>query len=87
MGNELEALKKKNVELEKAKESLVKEIGEVKKDKEKLEKENASLITAQQELKAKIKQLSSTDQPKITSGHKPGSVKYVRQERVKKKTE
>ena len=50
--------------------------------KEELKKENDSLIKTQQELKAKIKEL--TDQPpKITSGHKAGSVKYIRQERTK----
>lgn len=72
MGNEVEKLTKANEKL--------------KKEKTILEKENASLTEAQQELKAKIKEMS-TDQPKITSGHKVGSVKYVRQERVKKKTE
>ena len=70
MGNELEELKKQNV-------SLVKTNSELKN-------ENNSLAETQQGLKAKIKELSE-NKPKITSGHKPGSVKYVRQERVKKK--
>ncbi len=70
MGNELEELKKKNTELGKKVEDL--------------KKENDSLTEAQQGLKAKIKELS-TDKPKITSGHQPGSVKYVRQVRTKKK--
>lgn len=72
MGNEVEKLTKANEKLKKENTILV--------------KENDSLTEAQQELKAKIKQMSA-DQPKITSGHKPGTIKYVRQERVKKKTE
>ena len=72
MGNEVAELKKKNDLLEK-------EIVTIKK-------ENDSLILAQQELKAKIKELT-TEKPKINSGHKPGSIKYIRQERVKKKAD
>jgi len=65
-------------------ENLQKENNSLKKENSKLEKENDSLVETQQELKAKIKELS-TDKPKITSGHVPGSIKYVRQKRIKKK--
>jgi len=77
MPNELEKLQKEN-------NSLKKEIEGTQKVNAKIEKENDSLTEAQQELKAKIKELT-TNKPKITSGHTPGSIKYVRQERVKKK--
>ena len=72
MGNELEELKKEN-------DSLI-------KTNSKLKKENNSLTEAQQGLKVKIKELSE-NKPKIISGHKSGSIKYVRQSRVKKKTD
>ena len=72
MGNELEELKKKN-------DSLVKTNSELKKEYD-------SLIETQQGLKAKIKELSE-NKPRIISGHKPGSVKYVRQSRATKKTD
>ena len=92
MGNELEDLKNKNTELEKEiinlkndNDSLVKDNAELTKSNDELQKDNDSLVETQQGLKAKIKELS-TDKPKITSGHRPGSVKYVRQVRVKKKT-
>ncbi len=48
---------------------------------EQVKKENKSLITTQQELKAKIKELTELP-PKIVSGHTAGSVKYVRQKKV-----
>jgi len=59
------------------------------KDTEKLEnqlaeakKENDLLTKAQQELKAKVKELTDIP-PKIISGHVTGKIKYIRQERVK----
>jgi len=72
MDKELEELKKKNEALEKSNTEL--------------KKDNDSLTITQQELKAKIKELT-TNKPRIISGHKAGSVKYVRQERTKKETD
>jgi len=46
-----------------------------------VKKENKELIATQQELKAKIKELTELP-PKIVSGHKSGSVKYIRQKRA-----
>lgn len=54
-------------------EKLQKEIAELKK-------ENNSLINTQQELKAKIKELTELP-PKMISGHKSGTIKYIRQKR------
>lgn len=71
MGNEVEKLMRANEKSE--------------KENSILKKENDSLTNAQQELKAKIKELTE-NRPKITSGHKVGSVKYVRQDRSKKKS-
>lgn len=55
-------------------EKLQKEIVELKS-------ENNSLTQAQQGLKSKIKELTESP-PKITSGHKVNSVKYIRQKRI-----
>jgi len=55
-------------------EKLQKEITELKA-------ENNSLTQAQQGLKSKIKELTESP-PKITSRHKAGSVKYIRQKRI-----
>ena len=45
-----------------------------------LKTENTSLTKTQQELKAKIKELTELP-PKMISGHKLGKIKYIRQER------
>ncbi len=58
-----------------------KEIEKLQKENTELKKENDSLTVTQQELKVKIKELTEAP-PKITSGHKAGSVKYTRQERT-----
>jgi len=59
-----------------------KEVEKLKKQISTLKKDNENQTTTQQELKAKIKELSELP-PKVTSGHVSGSIKYVRQKRVK----
>ncbi len=58
------------------------DIEKLQKQNDSLKKENYSLTIAQQELKVKVKKLTELP-PKSTSGHKVGSIKYVRQERTK----
>ena len=59
-----------------------KEVEKLKKEISALKKDNDTQTTTQQELKAKIKELSELP-PKIISGHVSGNVKYNRQKRVK----
>ena len=59
-----------------------KEVEKLKKQISDLKKDNDTQTTTQQELKAKIKELSELP-PKIISGHVSGNIKYVRQKRVK----
>ena len=59
-----------------------KEVEKLEKQITELKKENHSLTVTQQELKAKIKELTELP-PKIISGHVSGNVKYVRQKKVK----
>jgi len=61
-----------------------KEVEKLKKQISALQKDNDTQITTQQELKAKIKELTELP-PKVISGHVSGKVKYIRQERVKVK--
>ena len=58
------------------------EVEKLKKQISTLQKDNDAQTTTQQELKAKIKELSELP-PKIISGHVSGNVKYIRQKRVK----
>lgn len=58
-----------------------KEVEKLKKQISALKKDNDSLTETQQELKAKIKELNELP-PKVVSGHRSGSVKYVRQSRT-----
>lgn len=58
------------------------EVERLKKEISALKKDNYTQTTTQQELKAKIKELSELP-PKIISGHVSGNVKYIRQKRVK----
>ena len=58
-----------------------KEVEKLKKQISALQKDNDTQTTTQQELKAKIKELSELP-PKIISGHVSGNIKYVRQQRV-----
>lgn len=59
-----------------------KEVEKLKKQISALQKDNDNQTTTQQELKAKIKELSELP-PKIISGHVSGKIKYIRQKRVK----
>ena len=59
-----------------------KEVEKLKKQISALKKDNDTQTTTQQELKAKIKELSELP-PKIISGHVSGNIKYIRQKRVK----
>lgn len=58
------------------------EVEKLKKQISALKKDNDNQTTTQQELKAKIKELSELP-PKIISGHVSGNIKYIRQVRVK----
>lgn len=58
------------------------EVERLKKEISALKKDNYTQTTTQQELKAKIKELSELP-PKIISGHVSGNIKYIRQKRVK----
>jgi len=59
-----------------------KEVEKLKKQISALKKDNDSLTETQQELKAKIKELTDRP-PKIISGHRVGKVQYIRQKRIK----
>ena len=59
-----------------------KEVEKLKKQISALQKDNDTQTTTQQELKAKIKELSELP-PKIISGHVSGNIQYIRQTRVK----
>lgn len=59
-----------------------KEVEKLKKQISALQKDNDTQTITQQELKAKIKELSELP-PKIISGHVSGNIKYIRQLRVK----
>ena len=56
------------------------EVEKLKKHITALKKDNDTLTTTQQELKAKIKELTELP-PKIVSGHVVGKIKYVRQKK------
>ena len=58
------------------------EVEKLKKQISALQKDNDTQTTTQQELKAKIKELSELP-PKVISGHVSGNIKYIRQKRVK----
>jgi len=58
------------------------QVEKLKKQISALQKDNDTQTTTQQELKAKIKELSELP-PKIISGHVSGNIKYIRQKRVK----
>ena len=58
------------------------EVEKLKREISALKKDNYTQTTTQQELKAKIKELSELP-PKIISGHVSGNIKYIRQKRVK----
>ena len=59
-----------------------KEVEKLKKEISALKKDNDAQTTTQQELKAKIKELSELP-PKIISGHVSGNIKYIKQKRVR----
>lgn len=59
-----------------------KEVEKLKRQIATLQKDNDTQTTTQQELKAKIKELSELP-PKVISGHVFGNIKYNRQKRVK----
>ena len=59
-----------------------KDIEKTEKQIAELKKENHSLTVTQQELKAKIKELTELP-PKVISGHQVGKVQYIRESRVK----
>lgn len=58
------------------------QVEKLKKQISALQKDNDTQTIHQQELKAKIKELSELP-PKIISGHVSGNIKYIRQLRVK----
>ena len=58
------------------------QVEKLKKQISALQKDNDTQSTTQQELKAKIKELSELP-PKVISGHVSGNIKYIRQKRVK----
>ena len=57
-----------------------KEVEKLKKQIIALKKDNDTLTRTQQELKAKIKELTELP-PKVISGHTVGKVKYIRQKK------
>jgi len=61
-----------------------KEVEKLKKQITALKKDNDSLTKTQQELKAKIKEITELP-PKIISGHRVGKVQYIRESRTKTK--
>ena len=61
---------------------MVDNFEKLQKENDSIKAENKSLIETQQSLKAEIKKLTEST-PKITSGHKVGSIKYKRQKRTK----
>lgn len=83
MGTELENLKAENDSLKKSNEYIKKNNTELENKLKETQAENGSLAEAQQGFKAKIKELTEQP-PKVTSGHVAGSIKYKRQNRVKK---